>query len=551
MNRTRYFLLLLFGILVGSSASAQITFHHDSTDFDDAHARLREIDFEDFYSVTVDRILFRNPWGLHAMAVENPDENGNYPDTANVFLWLGQGATLDFPTRTRRVELEGYANPFFVRITDFNDSTFKTALNDYPVSLGVETGIKRIQFIGTDGNSEDPDINWQGGLMEVTTFDENGDTLSHTDFDELPPGHFFLLGNAQNARNWNPDTTMYSPTEWHGITFHEPTYGIQGTFLTSDWTHVDPDNPIGNLALEMNSEATIDFPRGTEGALLILEMIMERDTLFFEVTDWAGKRDTVMETGWGRTYDTTWVPDQRYSYAQLGFSADSSLKQIRYLGGWSVYIDDTQQNGDTNYYATTAMLSAVHVAEMPEKEIDGISVAVGDLDSAGFIDDAQGEKLRGTLAKAAAAVERGEKGEAVSLLHEFRRDVLALHDARVLVDEESDQFTSDAAYVIARLGGVTAIRSSRDASSGLRLSAVDAGSDGIRFDIGTPAGARADLRIVDLRGNVVRTIALDAGATMRFWDLRDDAGLNVANGVYVVTLGAAGKQASSTVRVVR
>ena len=549
MNRTRYILLLIVGLLLGSSASAQMTIRRDSAGFDDAHGRLREIDFEDFYSVTVDRILYRNPWGLHAMAVEDPDDQGNYPDTANVFLWLGQGATLDFPTRTRRVDLNGYANPFFLRITDFNDSTFKTALLDYPASVSVETGIKRIQFMGTDGNSEDLDINWSGGLMEVTTFDENDDTLSHTDFDELPPGHFFLLGNAQLSGSYLPDSAMFQPTDWHGVTFHEPNYGIQGTHLTSNWTWVDPDNPIGNLALEITPDATMGFIQGTEGALLILEQIQERDTLFFEVTDWAGNRDTVMETGWGRTYDTNWVPTQRYTHAHIGFSADSSLRQIRYLGGWGVEIDNYRQ--DTVIHDITAMVSAVLVAEMPEIEINGISHAVEQLDSAGFIDDAEGEMLRGRLAKAAASVDRGEKGEAVALLHEFRRDVLALHDADVLVDEEADGFSDEAGYVITRLGGVSAIRSARDLSAGLTLATRSEGIDGIRLDIAAPAGSMPTIRIVDLQGSVIRTIELEAGPGGYLWNMRDDAGHAVASGVYLVMLEADGRMESASVRVVR
>ena len=548
MTMMRYILILFVGLLLGGSASAQITVHRDSTGFDDAHARLREIDFEDFYSVTVQRILFRNPWGLHAMAVEYADEEGNYPDTANVYLLLGQGATLDFPTRTRRVELAGFANPYLMQVTDFNDSTFKTELQGLPASLSVPTGIKRIQFFGTDGSSQDPDINWRADLMGITTFDENEDTLAHSDFDELPPGHFFLLGRAQNARNVNPDSTMFQPTDWHGVIFHEPNYGIQGRFLSDNEGRTDPDNPIGNLGLEMTAGATIDFPHGTEGALLVLEMMMLRDTVFFEVTDWAGNRDTVMETGWGRTYDTAWVQTQRYTYAHIGFSADSSLKQIRYLGGWGVYIDDTQDNGDTNYYATTIMLSGVHVAEMPETEINGISHAVEQLDSAGFIDDAQGEMLRGRLARAVAAVDRGEKGEAVGLLHEFRRDVLALHDANVLVDEEAKLFTGDAAYVITRLGGVSAIHDARDLTGGMTLTARNAGADGIRFDI-TAAPGDATLRIADLRGGAVRTMEPSSGSHV--WDLRDDAGRNVASGVYLVTLVAGGQQTSTTVRVIR
>ena len=70
-------------------------------------------------------------------------------DSVNTFLWLGQGATLDFPTRTRTVELAGYANPFYVTITDFNDSTYTLQLDSFPLVLASDAGIAHIQLLGT------------------------------------------------------------------------------------------------------------------------------------------------------------------------------------------------------------------------------------------------------------------------------------------------------------------------------------------------------------------------------------------------------------------
>ena len=63
-----------------------------------------------------------------------------------------------------------------------------------------------------------------------------------------------------------------------------------------------------------------------------------------------------------------------------------------------------------------------------------------------------------------------------------------------------------------------------------------------RFSFGLPAAATLDLAVFDLAGRRVRTLergARAAGTASGAWDLRDDRGLRVASGVYLVRLSAA------------
>jgi hypothetical protein len=550
MKATR-FLSLLVGLLLAGSLQAQIAVYRDSSEFDDSHARLRDIDFEDVYSLTLQRITFRNPWGLHSMTGEYPDANGNYSDTVDVFLWLGQGATLDFPTRTRTVELDGYANPFYIRVTDFNDSIYTTALTGFPTTVSSDSGIRRVQFLGTDGNGND-DVNWGGGLLGLTTLDANGDTLAHTGFDELKPDHYYLIGHAQLANSFYPDSTMFGPVEWHGVTFTEPNIGFAGTHLVSFEARVDPDNPIGNLALELTPGATIDFPTGVEGALLVLEMVHPRDTFLLEVTDYAGKVDTVMETGWGRTYDTTWVPEQRVTYAHLGFGSSDGIRQIRLLDAWGVFINDDAGGGlplDTIYEARSAVLAALHLAEAPQNEITGIRSAATDLDTAGFLDETQYVRLHTKLDDAVRAVEMNNRGGAIDLLNAFRSDVQDLAKERVLVSEETKYFLGNAAYVISRLGGVAGVKERSIPHRSLRLDATIS-ADGVRIDYDVPSGSISAIRVYDMRGLAVRTLVpTSVGAIV--WDLRDGAGNFLPAGNYLIALTAGGESATRLLQIVR
>ncbi|HYF02413.1 MAG TPA: hypothetical protein VEC36_03485, partial [Patescibacteria group bacterium] len=513
---------------------------------------LREIDFEDIYSVTLQRILFRNPWGLHSMAVEEPDEEGNYPDSVDVFLWLGQGATMDFPTRTRKVFLKGYANPFEIRVTDFNDSVFTLPLDVYPRTIYSSIGIKRIQLLGTDGNGND-DINWSGGLLEVTTFDENGDTLAHTNFDKLEPDKYYLIGNAFEAHSFESDTSMLNPVKWHGVTFHEPDFGFAGTHLSYFNSRVDPDNPIGNLALELNHNAAISFPEGVEGALLTVETVHERDTFLFETTDYADNIDTVMETGWGRAYDTTWVEDQRSTFFHIGFGSPHGIRQIRVLDGWGLEIrnnEDLGEPNDTTYLLRTVMLSALHLAETVPTELFAVKNTVDELNQTGYVGTAEAGQLKNSLVSARTQVENNQNSSAIATLNSFKTDVQNFLKISVLVPEEAQEFLKDATYIISRLGGATSVEDfTTESFKNVRFENISQTADGMEVRFTAPAASEPVIKIYNVQGELLNVLKTSGNAI--HWNFHDTAGYTLPTGSYVITLSAAGETATQLVQILQ
>jgi hypothetical protein len=75
----------------------------------------------------------------------------------------------------------------------------------------------------------------------------------------------------------------------------------------------------------------------------------------------------------------------------------------------------------------------------------------------------------------------------------------------------------------------------------------------VRFDL--VAGGAVDLRVLDVRGRLVRTLAAGAvyaqGRHTLLWDGRDDAGAAVASGVYVVELSVGGVRDSQRVLMLK
>ena len=74
----------------------------------------------------------------------------------------------------------------------------------------------------------------------------------------------------------------------------------------------------------------------------------------------------------------------------------------------------------------------------------------------------------------------------------------------------------------------------------------------IGYDL--PHSAQVVLRVVDVRGRVVRTLVAGwraAGAHRAFWDGRDDAGRAAASGVYLAVAESRGGQTVGRVTLVR
>ena len=74
---------------------------------------------------------------------------------------------------------------------------------------------------------------------------------------------------------------------------------------------------------------------------------------------------------------------------------------------------------------------------------------------------------------------------------------------------------------------------------------------GTRFDFGAPLPARATLRVLDVQGRTVATLAAPAGARSLAWDGRDDAGVALAPGRYLTVLAGPGRTLRGSVTLVR
>ncbi len=517
-NVTRFLgvVTLLLRILLPISPTAlhgQTTFFDDSTAFDAASSgRLREIDFEDCYSLTLQRVTFRNPWGLNAEGFADSTE----ADGENVTLLIAQGATIDFPARTRTVSIESftsYAHPVDVYVTDFNDSAYMLPRLTFPMSVSALAGIKRLQFLGYDEFGLD--INWRTSLWAMTTFDEAGDTLVHTDFEELAANHAYLYNHPIYVLDLDG---LYDTLTIHGMKVYEPNLGVAGTWLSLGEARIDPDNPIGNLALVMTPGGTLDFPQGTEGVMLVVEPFDPGDTFIVQVTGWDDSVWTVTRTG-------------NDSVAFLGALSPSGIRQIAPLVGLT----------HTWNFEGTIPITTVLVSEMPQNEIASMNDVVTDLDTVGVLGSGESAALHRRLDDCIASLNNADSATAVAGIRTFVDDVSGLFGAGVLVPEEARPLIAKSDYIMARLlsqrASVTVGENS--GSSALRTAYVRTLGDEVAIGYLLERAGRLRLRVVDLHGNVVRTLDVgprDAGSGELRWDMTNNAGERVANGIYLYVL---------------
>ena len=554
--------VLLFALLalvgIGSEvATGQITTYQDSTEFDDDFGRLRDIDFEDLYGLTVDRIRIRNPYAIESLAV--PDSQGN-PTSDNI-LFLSQGATMAFPTRTRTVTIEGYGNPFYVEVTTFADSTYMLDLASFPTTIHDDNGIARIQFFGTDAFGLD--INWGAGLRTIDVLDQNDVEIASSNFDELEGDRYYFMGTPLDVSSVE-DTVFTDPVTIHGITIHEPTIGLIGYHLSYFEARVDSDNPIGNIAVPLLRDATISFDSGTEGALLVLEQVYVRDTMFFEAVDYNNDRDTVMVVGWGREYDTNWVEDQQATFAHVAFASEAGIKEIRLLDAWTsevVDFADTVIDGEyieIDVYGAVGievLIAAVHVAESPTTEINGIVTQVEEVNDAGYLVSQEATTLVGQLREARQNAAEQENGKAVEQLQQFRAEVEELYSNGTLVTEEARYLDRDAVYIISRL---------QSGSSGVDRYVTDSGLEmpeitdlrvlpsglSVSYRMSTIGGEEAT--VTNLRGEVIWRASLDQkGEGTIVWDMSDSDGGRIPPGPYFLSIGSGSVRTTAKFMIVR
>jgi hypothetical protein len=519
-------LLLLVVLMVLAPvhpAGAQIAIHDDSTTFDERFGALREIDFEDLHSVVVDRMTVRNPWGVHALGIED----SSLDDGVNSFLWIGQGATIELPTRGRTIRFDGFAPPFSVRVFDHAGGSFTTSLGTFPIEIHADKGLRALQFLGTDGRGNTA-MNWTATLESITLLDATGDTVAATDFEELTPDHFYLFGREIPAFAEDRDPAHLAPTRHRGVTLSKPITELNTTPLLPPWARADADNPLVNLTVDLDPGATIEFGEGTEGVMLMLDAVGQADTVMLDVIDYAGARHTVTALAMAQRDNALTADEQPFLSLPIAVSSPAGIRRVA--------LHETSPSGSVT-------LGAIYLAETPAVEIGHLSAEVAALLEAEVIDEATAASLRAKLALAEATARSGYASRAATMLVEFRREALRLESDGVLVAEEAGAFVARAEYILGRLGVAVAGADATDGRQALELRRERTDASALVYSYRVPVGSVPDVVVYDLHGRAVRRLAIDAthdGRGAARWDLRDEAGQSLLAGSYFVTLRAGG-----------
>jgi hypothetical protein len=123
-------------------------------------------------------------------------------------------------------------------------------------------------------------------------------------------------------------------------------------------------------------------------------------------------------------------------------------------------------------------------------------------------------------------------------------------DPQLAIASLTARSSDNQAVVIAGAVGGTTI----PAHSALGFAYPNPFHESLAFQLGLHATGPASIGIYDVAGRRVRTLVQgvqSAGSRIVTWDGRDDSGLRLAPGAYIVRLEAAGLRESRTVRLVR
>ena len=515
---------ILLMILPSSGVMAQesLTVYRDSASFADAGGRLRYVDFEDLYSIASNRITLRNPlYILVGDFVDSSDGNRRHN-----YVGMDYGGTIDLPARTRRVRIDDYVRPeegrqpVIVEITDFNGISSRLPVASTPLDISSDEGIQRIRLYGADyaGNDE---VNWWMDISSVEAFDKGNELIARFDFDTLEPYTQYVLSTPHGVYDHAESIGL------HGITLHDK-LGVEDYYYPlGEQARVDPDNGSGNIAVRLAPGGAIEFPEGTEGAMVVVEPFYS-DSVTFTATDYAGASVTVGDLGCAD------------GIAWFGFRSPAGIRSIEVA---SALYD-------------RASLSAVIVGEFPQTEIAAISSSVAQMGSYHALASDQQSRLQSSLGMAHDAVLLGDRTTAIVGLEKFIEDVDALHAGGVLVPEERNSLVGSGRYEIERLSKRTSHLPAPASivSHGVSLDAAwpDPARGEISIGYRLEAPASVALEITDQLGRLVRRIeseSMAAGEHLLRWDRRDAAGARVADGVYFYTLRAGGARITRAVRV--
>jgi hypothetical protein len=123
----------------------------------------------------------------------------------------------------------------------------------------------------------------------------------------------------------------------------------------------------------------------------------------------------------------------------------------------------------------------------------------------------------------------------------------------VIEDQAQDQTGTYSSQVLLS-GGPTGVKDTPPLEFALRPAAPSPFADATTLEYSLPASSHVELRVYDVRGELVRTLADDirsAGAQRVRWDGRDDRGRRLASGVYFYRISAAGKTATRKLVIAR
>jgi len=318
MHRATVTALLVVGFSLAWAmpAAAKIDVYRDFASFHGTMGPLTDIDFEDVFFVTIRDVTFRNPFFLRTgfCAAPTCDPDPDNLNGGNIALFLDVYGSVRLPSGVGVVSLliQGIGeNTFDVEVTDGAGDTF--TLSAQGVTYGITyvnasspAGVRQIEVLRTDGGAL--------VLTTVRTFDLGGGLRDEIDFESLPAEGQCILSVCESRTVWT-DVTLPDPGMLHGATFSDPQHG-RLAFCSAPTCQIDPDSPTGNVVIFLDPGATIEFPPGTAGAMLVVEGVGS-NAFTIEATDRNG--DSVTADAAGVPFGITW----------LGFISVQGLAKLR------------------------------------------------------------------------------------------------------------------------------------------------------------------------------------------------------------------------------
>ena len=219
-------------------------------------AEIDEIDFEDLYSITSQRITIRNP---EYLLVNDFIDSANGNLRRN-YAELSHAGVIEFPERTRRVVIEAFNEgfqPSVAEITDFNDSTYRLP-RMYPPEYSSPSGIRSIRLYGAEDDGSEQ-VNWWLPITSIEAYDDSNNVIARFDFDHLTPYKQYVLSRPHGIDD-QPDSM-----ELHGIMLRDKNRIEDFYYPLGSRPESIPDTGQGTLRFTSARARRSSFPRGPRG----------------------------------------------------------------------------------------------------------------------------------------------------------------------------------------------------------------------------------------------------------------------------------------------